>query len=264
MKNTKQKAAQAEKKESIHTGISDELQNKRSILLVITWLYTKIKKIFQFIIIVVKRLFPKTKELSLKFYTITEIPLYNFLKCLCESDYIYLYKVVPKKRNTEKEAEHFADLLFQYSEQMDGKSIGYQNIKKIVSLLAKIRILESSLCLISKRKDNAAEGLKTVLKSYGIRLTEDKNKNILIVQGKIDFFVREYNNLIEKVNEKENKKTEINQYIEILAAMSTHFKLRLNIYEITVAEFISYYKLFTKEIESLKKLNKKGYGSGKH
>ena len=144
---------------------------------------------------------------------------------------------------------------------MDGKSVQYQNIKKAVALLAKIRVCEAAIYVLAKRRKQKAESLEKILKSYGIRLSDDKTKNMLIIQAKIDNFVREYNTLLETETEKDkDKKTTINQYIDLVTMISSHFKLHLDIMTITVSSFCSYYKQYLKELESLKKINRKNSG----
>ena len=190
--------------------------------------------------------------------SIIEMPLYNFLKCLCDSDYSFLYKETPKKRDTAWETERFSELLIQYSEQMDEKGKSFETIKKQSSLIAKIRILEASLSLINRTET------ASILRPYGIKPTKDPQKNILLIQGKIDGFVREYKNL--HTEKREEKPPTIQHYTDILITISTHFKMHLDIRTITVASFCSYCKRFTEEIENIKRITKKqkNHGRGKH
>jgi hypothetical protein len=197
----------------------------------------------------------KPKGESLPFYrTIEEIPLYNFLKCLCDNDFAFLYKGAPKNRDIEKEVEVFSELAAQYTDANEGKSTAYEDIKKIAGLLAKIRVCEASIGVI----DKLPESIQNSLKSMGIRLANDAQKNVLVLHGKISGFVREYNSLMEKEDKKDKStKPTISQYIDILTAMSTHFKMYLDIHLVTAASFCSYYKQFTKEMEALNKVSRK-------
>ena len=49
---------------------------------------------------------------------IEDMPLYNFIKCLCEKDLSYLYKKEPKKRDKTKEQIHFAGIVMDYADQL--------------------------------------------------------------------------------------------------------------------------------------------------
>ena len=199
----------------------------------------------------------KTKTESVSMYKdISEIPLYNFLKALCEDDLSYLYKEPPKMRNAEKEVEIFEELVLQYTEASEDNAIPYENIKKIAVLMAKIRICEAAFGLVDKIPDKVSG----VLKSIGLRLTKDMQKNVLIIQGKLSGFMREYSNLIDKAdkNDKSDKKPTINQYIDILTAISTHFKIHLDVHTVTLASFCSYYKSLTRDLVSMKRVNRKG------
>jgi len=180
------------------------------------------------------------------------------VKCLCDGEFEYLYKAPPSppsRGDVEKEAEHFAELVMQYTEAMEGENVKlYDNAKKIASLMAKIRILESSLGLVEKIPDN----VKSVLKLLGIRLTNNAENNVLIIHGKINGFTREYSNILEKDSkDSKDKKPTVNQYIDILTAISSHFKIHLDIHTVSVASFCSYYKQFTKEIEALNRIGQK-------
>ena len=99
-----------------------------------------------------------------------------------------------------------------------------------------------------------------ILLEWGLRLTKDMQKNVLIIQGKLSGFMREYNNLMDKADksDKNDKNPTINQYIDILTAISTHFKIHLDVHTVTVASFCSYYKSLTRDVESMKRANRKG------
>ena len=184
---------------------------------------------------------------ELKFYTdIQTLPLYRFLQCLCNGNFEFLYKEQPTERDEVKEMEVYTDLIMQYNDA-SGEPLQYESIKKIAVLLGKIRICEAAMALIDKMPENVSG----VLKSMGIRITSDANHNVLVLQGKISAFVREYKNLNEK---EEKKKPTMWHYVDVLTAMSTHFKVHLDIQTLTVASFCSYYKQFLQEIESIRKL----------
>jgi hypothetical protein len=120
--------------------------------------------------------------------------------------------------------------------------------------MANIRILEASFGLL----ENMPENIKSVIKSIGVRLTADKEKNVLLIQGKIDGLLREYNNLTEsQKDKKKEEKPTMQSYIDTLTVISTHFKMCLDIHKITVASFLSYYNLFTKEVEAFNRVNRK-------
>jgi hypothetical protein len=147
------------------------------------------------------------------------------------------------------------DLLIQYNEVNTGKDFAFEDIKKLYSIMSCVRILESAYGLIGEVPGN----INKILRKTGVRLTENNDSNTLIISGKIEKLLREYNALIEKTeNKKDNKKPEIQHYIDLLAVMSLHFKFNLDVHCISVATFCSYYSLFNKEIESLKKMKVRG------
>lgn len=191
---------------------------------------------------------------ELKFYTdISEMPLKNYLKCLCDDDFTFLYKETPQVRDLVREQEIFTELSTQYAEAMEGKTLACENQKEIAVLISRIRILEAALGMVY----NMPENIKELLKTIGIRLTNDVSKNILLIQGKISTFARKYKELYEKENGKEDKKPTMRSYTDTLIVMCSHFKFHIGINDITVGEFCGYYKRFSEEIESISRAAKK-------
>ncbi|MBO7713578.1 MAG: hypothetical protein J6S85_08405, partial [Methanobrevibacter sp.] len=129
----------------------------------------------------------KKKELLSKFYAkIEDISVYNFAKC-CGGELEYLYKEFPKKRNIEQEVQVFEELVNQYNDALHVDLKEYVNDIRYNILVARIRILESASGLNGKY---SAE-VKNILKSIGIKLTDNKERNIALMNGKIATFLRE-------------------------------------------------------------------------
>ena len=177
---------------------------------------------------------------------------------MCDNDFDYLYIEIPKQRDIEWESEQFMELFTQYNEAIGGKSVMYEDMKKSINIVSKIRILEASQAFLN----NLSESLKTTLKQLGVRLTGDMKRDILLIQGKIKYIIREYKDFSESSKNKETKTT-LQNYIDILATISTHFKMHLDVKVITVASFCSYYSQFNRELESIMRMNRKNNRSGR-
>lgn len=198
----------------------------------------------------------KKKELQSKFYAkIEDISVYNFAKC-CGGELEYLYKVQPKKRNIEQEVQVFEELVNQYNDALHVDLKEYTNDIRYNILVARIRILESASGLNGKF---SAE-VKNILKSIGIKLTDNKEKNIALMNGKIATFLRE----LETLKAELNKKAEVNEnlttlenFSRVLTAISTYYKMYLDMRTLSVYEYCSYYRMYQVEVKELQKQKSK-------
>lgn len=198
----------------------------------------------------------KKKALLSKFYAkIEDISVYNFAKC-CGGELEYLYKVQPRKRNIEQEVKVFEELVNQYNDALHVDLKEYVNDIRYNILVARIRILESASGLNGKY---SAE-VKNILKSIGIKLTDNKEKNIALMNGKIATFLRE----LETLKAELNKKAEVNEnlttlenFSRVLTAISTYYKMYLDMRTLSVYEYCSYYRMYQLEVKELQKQKSK-------
>lgn len=196
---------------------------------------------------------------SLPFWkTIKEIPLNNFLECLCNQKYEFLYKEEPEIRDEALEKEHFSELYQQFSEAFNKDESNNQlgDIKRQNILWMKIWMLNESLPLI----DKFPEEVSRIFKHHGIMLTTDIERNILITTGKRDTFLREYNHLIKSKEENSKNEMSFDKYMDLLFDINIRFKIDLDAGIIAVYKFCGYYNKFIKSIKEENRLNKKNHG----
>ena len=209
----------------------------------------------------------KKEELKSKLYNnIDEIPLPNFVNALCDKDYSYLYiKDAPQGGNTALEENHFNMLYLDYIDRMYGNdSSMYDNMKMMILLQSKIRIIEAAMLLI--QSGHIDDNVKDVIQSFGMRLTGRSDKDILILSSIRETAIRHFNKVKDKFenskDEASNGKTERKHFISILAGMSTHFKYNIPYREITAGEFCSYYVQMKEDISRIKRTQKnKSHGT---
>lgn len=198
----------------------------------------------------------KTKVLQSKFYDkIEDISLYRFAKC-CGGELEYLYKVQPRKRNIEQEVQVFEELVNQYNDALHVDLKEYTNDIRYNILVARIRILESASGLNGKY---SAE-VKNILKSIGIKLTDNKEKNIALMNGKIATFLRELETLkaeLTKKAEANENLTTLENFSRVLTAISTYYKMYLDMRTLSVYEYCSYYRMYQLEVKELQKQKSK-------
>lgn len=181
---------------------------------------------------------------------IEDMPLYSFIKCLCEKDLSYLYKKEPKKRDKTKEQTHFAGIVMDYADQLPDSQFYAKQIIKHNILLCNIRILEASLAFV----DNMPLKLKKILRQLGVRISGN-NRDILLIKAKIDYFVRLYNSKKSDFEEQPELKKEY--FFKTLSILSIHFKFYLDVRKITVADYCNYFNRYTEEMNYLKQINRK-------
>lgn len=194
----------------------------------------------------------KISAVSKQFYKFNEFPLYNFIECLVNKEFTYLYKTTPKKRYELIEAKYFEGIVLEFSEAMSGNIYEFQNIIDYYSILSKIRILEGASGIITNLSDES----KAVLKRMGIKITGDVERDYLLITGKLSTFTRRIEELSEKLEKQKNdsEKTLSFKYFEdVLSAMSSFFKYHIDIRNITLSSFCSYYHSFKKQVEQWQK-----------
>lgn len=220
----------------------DELQQKKS-------LFTK--PMMAVLIFVLNRNLKKAEAFRLKFYKFNDIKLYNFVECLVNKDFTYLYKSAIKKRNLIAEQLQWAEIITAYSEKI-ASDFEYQDIIDFYNTLAKIRILEASIPLLNRLSNES----KTAIKKIGIKLTGNCENDYMIIIGKLSTFKRQITELSEKLEAvKANSEALLTfeffhqQIIRINEVLNANYSL----YSIRAGEYCELYKTFKQRIECQKK-----------
>ena len=178
-------------------------------------LFTKLNQ--KFTAFVEGKITAKISEVSKQFYKFNEFPLYNFIECLVNKDYAYLYKVNPKKRYELIEAKYFEDIILEYSEKISGNMCEFQDIIDYYSILSKIRILEGAIGILTNLSDES----KIILKRMGIKLTGDIERDYLLITGKLSTFTRKIEELSNKLEKQKNLQYSV--YTFMIICQFEHF-----------------------------------------
>lgn len=224
----------------------DELQTRKS-------LFTK--PMMAVLTFVLNRNLKRAEAFRSKFYKFNEIKLYNFVECLINKDYTYLYKAEIKKRNQIAEQIHFTDLFLEYTEKTSNLS-DFQDIIDFYNTLAKIRILEGAGNMINKLTPES----KKILKRIGIKLTEDYESDIMQIVGKLASYQRKISELSEKIDNKKSEaaKTMTFEYFsEAVLAINVTLKLSCSIHTLSLLDYCTYIKRTQNTIEWQKKQSTK-------
>lgn len=220
----------------------DELQTKKS-------LFSKLMTAV--LTFALNRNLKKAEVFKSKFYKFNEIKLYNFIECLVNKDYTYLYKDKIKKRNEIAEQLHFESLLLQFTEST-GDISDFQTIIDFYNTLAKIRILEASGNIIF----NLSPETKRILKRIGIKLTGDYERDMLQIAGKLATLNRTITELGEKLETSKSnaEKTMSFEYFSgCILSINITLKINCSLQTISLREFCTYYKRTKEAIEWQKK-----------
>jgi hypothetical protein len=224
----------------------DELQQKKS-------LFTK--PMMALLVFVLNRNLKKAEAFRLKFYKFNDIKLYNFVECLINKDYTYLYKVKIKKRNQIAEQIHFTDLFLEYTEKTSNLS-DFQDIIDFYNTLAKIRILEASGNIINKLTPET----KRILKRIGIKLTGDIQNDTMQIIGKLASYQRKISELSEKIDNKKQESSKamtFEYFSEAVLAINVTLKLSCSIHTLSLLDYCTYIKRTQNTIEWQKKQSTK-------
>ena len=204
----------------------------------------------------------KKKALLSKCYDkIEDISVYNFAKC-CGGDLSYIYKTAPKKRDTQVEIDAFQELVNQYNDALHVDMKDYSTDIRYNILVARVRILESASGL-----SDYADNVKKVLKNMGIKITESREKNLAVINGKIASYLRELETLKDEISRKQEVSTQLStleNFSRVITAISTYYKMYLDIRTISLYEYCTYYKHYQAEIKELQKQKSKINGKGKN
>lgn len=202
----------------------------------------------------------KKKAMQSRYFgRIEDISLYNFAKC-CGGDLSYLYKK-KAKRNAKEEIAVFQELVNQYNDCLHVDIKEYTNDIRYNVILARIRILESVNGITIN------EEVKKILRTIGVRLTNDNEKNVALLNSKIAMLMRELDQLRIEIQDKEkNVKllSSMENFTNVLTAISTYYKMYLDIKTISVYEYCAYYQRYITEVKELQKQKSKFNGKGKN
>lgn len=205
----------------------------------------------------------KKKELQSKYYgKIEEISLYNFAMC-CEGDLSYLCKDKRAKRNKKQELQIFGQLALEYNNALNVSIRDFAKEIRYYVLLSRLAIIGSLIgnCAITVKE-------KKILKSIGITIGDNQLNNIYLLHGKYKQLERELQALKNDISEKEKQRVEkssLANFSKVLTAISTYYKVFLNIKEISVFDYCNYYNQYIAEVKEIEKQrNKIKNGKGKN
>lgn len=252
-----------EKLMKIQSGLLELVKKCR----IMNTLYTKLKKMY--LNSVEKTNSIHQKELRLLLYSdIDSFPLLKFIDCLCDKNYHSLYKEtsqipLPGIRDEKLEIEVFDELYIEFLDRFfeNDQSI-FENKKKMMLLYSKICVLENIEFFYFDLKSEPI--VLTVLRKYGVRLTDNDNTNLTIIAGVKETLIRKYKAVIQKIKESNpdvegednvhgwERKT----FIDIVSSLSNYLDRQISISLLTVGEYCSLYQFMKK---SLKKTPKQNY-----
>lgn len=224
----------------------DELQQKKSLFS---------KPLMAVLIFVLNRNLKKAEAFRSKFYKFNDIKLYNFVECLVNKDFTYLYKSAIKKRNIIAENLHFAELILEYTDKTANIS-DMQDIIEFYNTLAKIRILEGAGNMINKLTPES----KKILKRIGIKLTEDYESDIMQIVGKLAVFNRKIEELSKKIDDKKTeaeKTITFEHFTTAILTINMTLKVSCSLHTIQLLEYCTYIKRTQNTIEWQKKQSMK-------
>lgn len=197
----------------------------------------------------------RAKAQQSKYYDkIEDISLYNFAKC-CEGELQYICKKHNGKRNHYDEIKAFESISIAFNDALNVDIKSYHADIRYYILLSRLCILDSVLGTDITARE------KEVLKGFGLRLTDKYDVNMCLIRGKMSQFSRELQELKEIINKKEKERKIGNTYgnfQKVLTAISTYYKLYLDIKKISVYEYCVYYNQYNEEIKQLEKQRRNG------
>lgn len=188
--------------------------------------------------------------------------MYNFAMC-CEGDLSYLCKDKRAKRNKKQELQIFEQLALEYNNALNVSVRDFAKEVRYYVLLSRLAIIGS---LIGNGAITVKE--KKILKSIGITIGDNQLNNIYLLHGKYKQLERELQALKNDISEKEKQRVEkssLANFSKVLTAISTYYKVFLNIKEISVFDYCNYYNQYIAEVKEIEKQrNKIKNGKGKN
>ena len=186
---------------------------------------------------------------------IDEMPLAAFVDVLCDGDLSSLYKgSPPENRDHTLERRHFEQLHTEYTRRMLGDDVSvYENLKRMAIALSSIRILEAALVLAGNG-EITDDGILRILRSNGVRLTADRERNVLMLSSALGKTIRKYREAMEKYEAQVEKggKQDREHFMAMLAGMSSHFKFAIPFLTTTTGEFCALYRRMKAEVKEMR------------
>ena len=186
---------------------------------------------------------------------IDETPLAAFVTALCDGDLSALYKgEPPAKRDVQAEKERFRELHAEYSSRMlDEEFPVYENLKRMAMALSSIRILEAALVLAGNG-EITDDGILRILRSIGVRLTPDRERNVLMLSSALGKAIRKYREAKEKYEAQIEKggRQDREYFMSMLAGLSSHFKFAIPFLTTTTGEFCALYRRMKAEVKEMR------------
>ena len=182
---------------------------------------------------------------------IDEMPLAAFVDVLCDGDLSSLYKgSPPENRDHTLERRHFEQLHTEYTRRMLGDDVSvYENLKRMAIALSSIRILEAAVMLAKDGGITDPECVR-ILRSNGVRLTGDRERDVLVLSSLHGKAVRRYGEAKEKYEAQlaQGGRQDREHFMTVMASMSSHFKFAIPFLTTTVGEFCGLYRRMRDEI----------------
>ena len=186
---------------------------------------------------------------------IDEMPLAAFVDVLCDGDLSSLYKgSPPENRDHTLERRHFEQLHTEYTRRMLGDDVSvYENLKRMAMALSSIRILEAALVLAGNG-EITDDGILRILRSNGVRLTADKERNVLMLSSALGKAIRKYREAKEKYEAQVEKggRQDREHFMSMLAGLSSHFKFAIPFLTTTTGEFCALYRRMKAEVKEMR------------
>lgn len=186
--------------------------------------------------------------------TIDDMPMRNFVSALCDDNMAALMQRGEYEEKYREDAEErFRDLYIEYTDRMMGKDMGaYSRMKKKILLETRICVLESVMMLVGTKQ--MTEDVRRAAKKWGVAMSGDDERDMLLLMAGRDKAVREWEK-IKGDGEEEVREQDREYFMEMMAAMSSHFKFNIGLGN-TAGEVCALYVQMKEEIKSQQKIMK--------
>lgn len=186
---------------------------------------------------------------------IDEMPLAAFVDVLCDGNLSSLYKgSPPENRDHTLERRHFEQLHTEYTRRMLGDDVSvYENLKRMAIALSSIRILEAAVMLAKDGGITDPECVR-ILRSNGVRLTGDRERDVLMLSSALGKAIRKYREAKEKYEAQIEKggRQDREYFMSMLAGLSSHFKFAIPFLTTTTGEFCALYRRMKAEVKEMR------------
>lgn len=192
-------------------------------------------------------------SVSLMYQNIDVMPMHRFVDCLCDENYSSIYvKRLPRRRRAEFEVEHFASLYIDYMERiLCGDNSVFAGMKKMLMALSKVSLVEAAMAILANGEID--DESKSVLRSMGIILTGNAQRDMYILLGFRDNALRMFNKArdIYASQIKNDRSQDRGYFMSMFASLSSHFKYPVPFMTTTVGEYCSLYQQMKSNIKAM-------------